>query len=90
MSNINKRFFWLSIGLTVLHLIGASYYPYFYAYFNGLDQAAAFATVVTLLRVIFLCWLAYCGYRTLHDQQRLTWLYTALFFVNLICPYFFN
>lgn len=90
MSKSNTRMFWLSIGLTAFHLIGSSYYPYFCAYFNGQNQAAAFAAITTVLRILLLSWIAYCGYRALHQQKRLTWLYAALFFVNLICPYFFN
>lgn len=90
MSKSNKRFFWLSIALTVLHLIASSYYLYFYAYFNQQDQATAFAAIVTFIRIVLLAWLAYCGYRALHEQQRVTWLYVALFFVNLVCPYLFQ
>ncbi|KPG71403.1 hypothetical protein [Enterococcus sp. RIT-PI-f] len=90
MSKSNKRFFWLSILLTVIHLIGSSYYLYAYAYFNGQGHASAFAAIVTVLRIMLLAWFAYCGYRALHDQQKLTWLYIALFFVNLVCPYLFQ
>jgi len=64
--------------------------PLLFAYFNSHDYAALFATAMAVLRVPFLLWIALWGYSALKEHPPSSWLYLALFFLNLIVPYFFR
>lgn len=84
-----KRFMLLTI-LTVIYLLFSCFYWYFYGYFSGQNLASLFVTGASLLRYAFLLWIALWGYTALKQTQRVAYFYLALFFINLISPYFFH
>ncbi|MFS1068041.1 hypothetical protein I6I79_08945 [Enterococcus casseliflavus] len=91
MTRKNKQHFLLLTVLSVGHLLfSTTSYPFLFAYFNSHDYAALFATAMAVLRVLFLFWIALWGYSALKEHPPSSWLYLALFFLNLIVPYFFR
>ncbi|MBR8698807.1 hypothetical protein I8F93_15615 [Enterococcus gallinarum] len=83
-----QRFMILAV-LTIIHLIFSSFYLYFYGYFNGQNLASFFVVITSLLRYGFLLWIAVWGYLAMKHTQKAAFFYLALFFINLIFPYFF-
>ena len=91
MTRKNTQHFLLLTVLSVGHLLfSTTSYPFLFAYFNSHDYAALFATAMALLRVLFLLWIALWGYSALKEHPPSSWLYLALFFLNLIVPFFFR